>query len=122
MFEKKSPEEFAAMTPEEQKAYLAAKEKHDKEQLEKTAKEAAEKAVDEKLKDQPESISKEDFDKFKTETTAMIENIGKGLKKNEGTTEIAVKFLAAKCSGCLLANNPPKMTTKTQHEQPIQFF
>ena len=96
MFEKKSPEEFAAMTPEEQKAYLAAKEKHDKEQLEKTAKETAEKAVDEKLKGQPESISKDDFEKFKTETTTMIENIGKGLKKNEGTTEIAVKFLAAK--------------------------
>jgi len=96
MFEKKSPEEFAAMSPEEQKAYLAAKEKHDKEQLEKTAKEAAEKAVEEKLKEQPESISKSDFDKFKTETTAMIENIGKAANKTEGTREIAVKALAEK--------------------------
>ena len=105
-FEKKSLEEISKMTADEKDKYFAAKEAHDlevrkneletvKTESEKAAKEAAEKAIDEKLKSQGEMISKQDFEDYKTKTTAMIENIGKaaGNQTESGMTDVAKDFL-----------------------------
>ena len=101
-FTKKSVEEISKMSAEEKQTYFATKETHDenvrKKELEgvqekviDAAKEAAKKIVDdaatEAAKNAPETISKSEFEKFKTEQEEIVKNIGKGMGTKE--TEVA---------------------------------
>lgn len=102
-FTKKSVEEISKMSAEEKDQYFAAKEAHDLEVRAKelegvqekaidAAKAAAQKIVDdaatEAAKKAPETISKSEFEKFKTEQEEIVKNIGKGMNNKE--TEVAI--------------------------------
>ena len=102
-FTKKSVEEISKMSAEEKDQYFAAKETHDNDVRAKelegvqekaidAAKEAAQKIVDnaatEAAKKAPETISKSEFEKFKTEQEEIVKNLGKGMNNKE--TEVAI--------------------------------
>ncbi|GAB0156223.1 hypothetical protein CHRYSEOSP005_14870 [Chryseobacterium sp. Alg-005] len=90
-FIEKSPEEFNALSAEEQKKYLADKKANDLKVVKETATTAAKEAV--KAMEPPVGVSKEDFDTYKTTTTAMIENLGKTAgNKEENVSTIAKSF------------------------------
>lgn len=98
MFEYKSQEELQKMSVEELKAYHTAMKAHEanerKKEIEEAtkdvsdkavsaAKEAAKAAIDEAAKGQKEVITKEDFEKFKTQTNEQLNNIGKAAGSKE---------------------------------------
>ena len=105
-FTKKSVEEISKMSAEEKDQYFAAKENHDndvrakelegvQEKAVQAAKDAAEQivkdandAATEAAKKAPETISKSEFEKFKTEQEEIVKNLGKGMNNKE--TEVAI--------------------------------
>lgn len=104
-FTKKSVEEISKMSAEEKQTYFAAKETHDENVRKKELEGVQEKAIDaakaaaqkivndaneatkEAAKNAPETISKTEFEKFKTEQEEIVKNLGKGMSTKE--TEIA---------------------------------